>query len=85
MFSGSSLFSRVTLLNWLTKSSMFRNGFNNNELLLSLPTSFHCMLLVSVLVEQARKLLLHDEVLKGKIILQHSMQYQDSLQFCRYL
>ena len=80
IFSGSLLFSRVALLNWFTKSSKFEEGFNNNELSGSFSRSFHCMFL-SVLVQQARKFLLLDKELKGKIVLQHSMQYQDSSQF----
>ena len=42
--------------------------------------SFHCIILLSVFMQQARKFLSHDEELKGKILLQHSMQYQGSLQ-----
>ena len=41
---------------------------------------FHCIILLSVFMQQARKFLSHDEELKGKILLQHSMQYQGSLQ-----
>ena len=33
MLSASLLFSGVALLNWLTKSSKFGEGINNNELL----------------------------------------------------
>ena len=40
---------------------------------------FHCIILLSVFMQQARKFLSHDEEL-GKILLQHSMQYQGSLQ-----
>ena len=41
---------------------------------LDLPT----VMLLSILVQQARKFLLLDKELKGKIMLQHSMQYHDS-------
>ena len=43
--------------------------------------SFHCVMLLSVLVQEARKLLLLDKELKRKIVLQHSMRYLDSLEF----
>ena len=84
IFSGSLLFSRVALLNWFTKSSKFEEGFNNNELSWSFSRSFHCVMLLSVLVQQARKFLLLDKELKGKIVLQNSMQYHDSSQFWRF-
>ena len=32
IFSASSPFSGVALLNWFTKNSKFEEGFNNNEL-----------------------------------------------------
>ena len=78
IFSGSLPFSGVALLNWFTKSSKFDKGLNDNELLLSFSRSFQCVILLSVLVQQARKFLLLDEELKGKILLQHSVKYQDS-------
>ena len=74
---GSALFSWLALLNWFTKSSKFEEGFNANELLGSFYRSFHRVVLLS----QARTFLLLDKELKGKIVLQHSMQYQDSSQF----
>ena len=82
IFSGST-FSGVALFNWFTKSSKFGEGFDNNELLWSLSKSFHSML-QSIVVQQARKLLLLPMKLKEKM-LQHSMQYQGSSQFCWYL
>ena len=85
IFSESLLFSGVTLLNGFTKSSKSGVVFNNNELFRALFSSFHCIILLSVLVQQARELLLHDKELKGKILLQHSMQYQDLSQFWGYL
>ena len=39
------------------------------------------VMLLSVLVQQARKFLLLDKELKGKIVLQHPVQYQDLSQF----
>ena len=42
-------------------------------------------MLLSVLVQQAMKFLLLDKELKWKIVLQNSMEYQDSSQFWRYL
>ena len=74
-------------LNWFTQTSKFGLGFNNNELFLACFSSFHCIILIllSVLVQQARKFLSLAMELKGKIVLQHSMQYQGSLQFWRYL
>ena len=33
IFSGSLSFSGVALLKWFTKSSIFEEGFNDNELL----------------------------------------------------
>ena len=77
--SGLLLFSGVALLNWFTKSSRFEEGFNDNEALWSFYRSIQWVLLLSVLL-----LLLHKE-LKGKILLQHSMQYQDLLLFWRFL
>ena len=50
IFSGSLPFSGVALLNWFTKSSKFEEGFNNNELSWSFSRSFHCVMLLSVLV-----------------------------------
>ena len=38
-------------------------------------------MLLSVLLQEARNFLLLDKELKGKIVLQHSIQYQDSSQF----
>ena len=82
---------RVTIIFWgyivkrFTKSSKSGVVFNNNELFWALFSSFHCIILLSVLVQQARELLLHDKELKGKILLQHSMQYQDLSQFWGYL
>ena len=38
-------------------------------------------MLLTVLVQQAKEFLLLDRELKGKTMLQHSMQYQDSSQF----
>ena len=78
IFSGSLLFSGVALLNWFTKSSKFNEGFNDNELSWSCSRSLHCVMLLSVFVQQARKFLLFDKELKGKIVLQQSIQYQDS-------
>ena len=78
LFSGSLLFYGVALLNWFNKSSKFEDGFSDNELSISFSRSFHCMILLSVLVQQARKFLLLEKELKLKIVLQHSMQYQDS-------
>ena len=70
----------------ITKSSKFEEDFNDNELLWSFSRSFDCVMLLSVFVQQARKFLLLDKELKGKIIvLQQSMQYQDSSLFWRYL
>ena len=46
---------------------------------LGLSTVF--VILLSVLVQQDRKFLLLDKELEGKIVLQQSMQYQDSSQF----
>ena len=71
-FSGSLLFSGIALLNWFTKSSTFGEDFNDNEMLWSLPRSFHCKMLLSVLVQQATKLII-DKKLKEKNVLQHSM------------
>ena len=87
IFSKSLVFSGVALLNWFTKSSKFETGFNDNELLWSFSRFFHYVMLLSlwVFVQQARKFLLLDKELKGKIVLQHSMHYQDSSQFWRYL
>ena len=85
IFSGSLLFSGVALLNWFAKSYKFLVGFNNNELFWALFSPFHCKILLSVVVQQAKKFLSHDNKLKGNILLQHSMQYQYSLQFWRYL
>ena len=82
-FSGSLVFSGVALLNWFTKSFRFEEGFNNNELLWSLSRYIHSVELLSVFVQQARKFLLLDMELKGKIVLQQSMQYQDSLLFLK--
>ena len=70
-FSGSLPFSGVALLNWFTKNPKFAEGFNNNELSWSLSRSFNCVMLLSVVVQQARKFLLLDKELKGKIVLQH--------------
>ena len=39
-------------------------------------------LLLSVFVQQERKILLLNKELKGKIVLQHSMQYQDFEDTC---
>ena len=72
---GLLLFSGVALLNWFTKGSRFE-GLNDNELLWSFPKSVQWVLLLSVFVQQVRKFLL-----KGKILLQHSMQYQDFADF----
>ena len=80
IFSRSLPSSGVALLNWLTKSSKFEEGFRDNELLRSFSRFFHCVMLLSVLLQQARKFLLLDKELKGNIVLQHSMQYQDSSQ-----
>ena len=55
----------------------FGIGFDSNELISSVFYSFHWVILVSVFVQQARKFLSHDKKLKGKILTQHSMQYQD--------
>ena len=85
IFSGLLPFSRVALLNWSTKSSKFEEGFNDNELSWSFSWSFHCVMLLSLLAQQARKFLLIDTKLKVKIMLQDSMQYQDSSQFWRHL
>ena len=79
IFSGLLLFSAVALLNWFTKSSKYEEGFNDNEL--SCSRSLYCVMLLSVFVQQARKFLLFDKELKGKIVLQQSIQYQDSSQF----
>ena len=38
-------------------------------------------MLLTVLVQQAKEFLLLDRELKGKTMLRHSMQYQDSSQF----
>ena len=80
-FQGHSYFLGVALLNWFTKSSKFEEGFNDNELSLSCSRSLHCVMLLSVFLQQARKFLLFDKESKGKIVL----QYQDSSQFWRYL
>ena len=61
IFLRSLLFSGVALLKWFTKSSKFGEGFNDNELFPSLPKSFQYMMLLSVLVQQARKFLLFDK------------------------
>ena len=78
IFLRSLLFSGVALSNWFTKSSTLGGGFNDNELFRSLPQSFQYMTLLSVLVQQARKFLLLDKELKGRVMLQNSMQYHDS-------
>ena len=85
IFSELLLFSGVALLNWFTKSCKLEEGFNDNELSWSCSRSLHCVMLLSVFVQQARKFLLFDKELKGKIVLQQSIQYQDSSQFWRYL
>ena len=77
-FLGSLPFSGVALLNWFTKSSKFEDGVNSNELSRSFSRSFYCMMLLSVLVQQARNFLLLDKEFKGKIVLQQFMQYEDS-------
>ena len=61
IFLRSLLFSGVALLKWFTKSSKFGEGFNDNELFPSLPKSFQYMMLLSVLVQQARKFFLFDK------------------------
>ena len=72
VFSGSvwgsvvKLVNGVAQLNWFTKSSKFEEGFNGNELSWSFSRSFHYMILLSVLVQQARKFLLLDKELKTK-------------------
>ena len=81
IFSGSIPFSGVALSNWFMKSSKFEEGFNDNELSRPFSRSLHGVMLLSVLAQQAWKFLLLDKELKGKIVLQHSMQYQDSSQF----
>ena len=81
MFSASLLFSGVSLLNWFIKISKFKEILNDNQQLLLFSRSFHCVMLLSVFVQQAKKFLLLDKELKEKIVLQHSMQYQDSSQF----
>ena len=55
------------MLSWFNKSSKFE-GFNDNELLWLFSRSFHCVMFLSVLVQQARKFLLLDKKLKGKIV-----------------
>ena len=81
------IFLWVALLIWFIKSSKFGEGFSNNELLWSFPSSFNCvkLLSLSVLAQQARKFVLLDKEVKGNIVLQYSKQYQDSSQFWRYL
>ena len=82
IFSGSLPFTGVALLNWFSKSSKFAEDFNNNELSYHFPDlSTVCVMLLLVLVQQGRKFLVLDKELKGKTMLQHSMQYQDSSQF----
>ena len=76
IFLGLLPFSGVTLLKWFTKSSKFE-GLNDNELLR--------LFSKSLLAQQTRKFLLLDDELKGKITMQHFMQYQDLAQFSRYL
>ena len=76
-FSGSLPLSEVALLNWFTKSSKFEERLKKKkkeELSWSFSRSVHCVMLLSVLVQQARKFLLLDKEFKGKIVLQHSMQ-----------
>ena len=82
LFQWSLPFSGVTLLNWFTKSSNFEEGFNDNyDYFLDLSTVSMSVMLLSVLVQEARKFLLFDKELKGKIAPQHSMECQDSSQF----
>ena len=81
IFSGSLLFFGVALLNWFIKSFKFEEDFNDNELLGSCWRSLHYVMLLSVFVQQARKILLLHKELKGKIVQQQSVQYQDSSQF----
>ena len=74
----------VCIVNWFTKISFkFGVGFNNNELFGALFNPFHCITLLSVLVQQAREFLSHDKKWKGKILLQHSMQYQSDSPFVK--
>ena len=72
---------RVALLNWFNKSSRFVESFNDNELLWSFSRSIQLVLLLSVFVQKERNFLLLNKELKGKIVLKHFMQYQDSLLF----
>ena len=64
-----SNFFRVITIFWgsivklFTKSSKFEEGFNNNELSWSFSRSFYYVMLLSVLVQQARKFLLLDKEL----------------------
>ena len=56
----SLLFSGVAI-------TKFSKSFSNNELSQSFPRSPHCIMLLSVLVQQARKFLLLDKELKGDV------------------
>ena len=73
ILSGSLPFFGVALLNWFTKRSKFEKSFNSNELSRSFSRSFHCVMLLSVSVQQARMFLLLDKELKEKIVQQHSI------------
>ena len=56
----SNFFRVITIfwsnsVKWFTKISKFEEGFNDNELLWSFTRPFHCVMLLLVLVQQARK------------------------------
>ena len=72
-FFGSLLFSGLALLTWFAKRSKLGEGFNDNEQLWSFSTSFHCLMLLSVSIQQAKTILLLDKEVKRKIVLRHSM------------
>ena len=81
IFSRFLLFSGVALPSSFTKSSKFKESFNDNELLLSFSRSFYYVMSPSVLVQQARNVLLLDNEFNRKIVLQHSMKHQYSSPF----
>ena len=46
---------RVKWLNWFTKSSKSEDDFNDNQVLRSLSRFFHCVMLLSVLVQKSQE------------------------------
>ena len=63
IFRGRNIF-RVIINFWGCIVKLI--GFNNNELISAVFCPFHCVILLSVFLQQARKFLSHDKELKWK-------------------